>query len=153
MKQRNKNFAVFMIVLLLSISPVNAFADEINNPAPLSITSGLGFDEDAQDVTFDDSRMVYGEATPFSNISVTVCRMDSEGAMFEDYSDAMEVGSLGIFSMVLPLELGTNYIEITVTSQGYDEETYSYEVKRKPQAVKDELKSMIALPGLMPKYK
>ncbi|WP_304507096.1 hypothetical protein [Anaerotignum sp.] len=152
MKQRSKNFVVFMIAMMLSFSPVCAFADEINNPAPFSITSGLGFNEDDQDVTFDDSRMVYGETAPFAGISVTVCRMDSEGVMFEDYNDTLEVGSLGIFSTVLPLELGTNYIEITVNGEDYEEETYCYEVKRKPQAVKEELKSMIALPGLMPKY-
>lgn len=154
MKQRSKNFVVFIIAMMLSFSPVCAFANEINNPAPLSITSGLGLDEDEedQDVTFDDSRMVYGETAPFAEISVIVSRMDSEGVMLEDYNDALEVGSLGIFSTVLPLELGTNYIEITVTGEDYDEETYCYEVKRKPQEVKEELKSMIALPGLMPKY-
>jgi hypothetical protein len=147
------HFAIFIIVLMLSISPVSAFADEIKNPTPLSITSGLIIDEEVQESTFDDSRMVYGETVPFADITVTVCHMEWDGSMLEDYRDDFEVGSLGIFSMSLPLNMGTNYIEITVTDEEYDEATYSYELKRKPQAVKDELKNMIALPGLMPKHK
>jgi hypothetical protein len=138
---------------MLSISPVSAFADEIKNPTPLSITSGLIIDEEVQESTFDDSRMVYGETVPFADITVTVCHMEWDGSMLEDYRDDFEVGSLGIFSMSLPLNMGTNYIEITVTDEEHDEATYSYELKRKPQAVKDELKNMIALPGLMPKHK
>ncbi|KXL51818.1 hypothetical protein CLNEO_27900 [Anaerotignum neopropionicum] len=153
MKRRILSFTMFFIVLLFSISPVCAFADEINNPVPLSITSGLNENEEGQEATFDDSRMVYGETVPFADITVTICRRDGEGIMLEDYRNDFEVGSLGIFSMTLPLKLGTNYIEIMVSGDDYDEAVYIYELKRKPQAVKDELKSMIALPGLLPKFK
>ncbi len=153
MKHRSMRF-IFIVVLMLSISPISAFADDIKNPAPFSITSGLNIDEEeTQEATFDDSRMVYGEALPFADITVTVSRMNWDGSMLEEFRDDFEVGSLGIFSMSLPLNMGTNYIEITVTDEEYDVATYSYELKRKPQSVKDELKNMIALPGLMPKHK
>ncbi|WMI81469.1 hypothetical protein [Anaerotignum sp. MB30-C6] len=147
MEWRNKIFAMLLALLLFSFSPVYAFASEIENPAPISITSGLVFDEDGQDATFDSSRMVYGEAVPYSQISVTICGKDGDGDMQEEYSEDLEVGSLGIFSMSLPLELGTNYIELTVNCQNFDEAIYHFEVKRKPLKVKDELKSMVALPG------
>lgn len=152
MKQRNKIFAIVMFVLLFSFSPVCAFADEIKNPAPIAITSGLVFDEDGQEATFDSSRIVYGEAVPYTQIHVTICRKDAEGQLLEEYCEDMEVGSLGIFSMVLPLELGTNYIEFTVSCGNYDKVTYNFEIKRKPQTVKDELKSLIALPRLIQNY-
>ncbi|MDD3393900.1 MAG: hypothetical protein EOM28_00615 [Clostridia bacterium] len=153
MKQRNKGFAVFIIALLLSFSPVCAFAEEIDNPAPISITSGLSFDQECPEATFDDSRMIYGETLPFADISVTVCRKDADGVLFEDYNTELTVGSLGIFSMVLPLELGTNYIEIIVNGEDYDEASYNFEIKRMPQRVKEELKNMMALPGFMQRNK
>jgi len=147
MKQRNKIFAIFMAVFFFSFSPLYAFAEEIDNPAYISITSGLVFDEDGQEATFDSSRMVYGEAEPNTQISVVICRKDSEGDMIEEYNEDLEVGSLGIFSMGLPLELGINYIELTVNCENYDETIYNFEIKRMSQTVKEELKSMIALPG------
>lgn len=153
MKQRNKSFAVFIISLLLSFSPVCAFAEEIDNLAPISITSGLSFDQQCPEATFDESRMIYGETVPFANVSVTVCRKDADGVLIEDYNAGLTVGSLGIFSMALPLELGTNHIEIIVNGKGYDEASYNFEIKRMPQKVKDELKNMMALPGFTQRIK
>ncbi|WP_313526563.1 hypothetical protein [Anaerotignum sp.] len=153
MKLKNKLVTMLMFVLLFSFSPVSAFADEIDNPAPISISSGLVFDTDGQEATFDSSRMVYGEAVPCTQIAVTICRKDSEGKLLQEYNEDYEVGSLGIFSMVLPLELGTNYIEFVVNCENYDETTYNFEVIRKSQTVKEELKSLIALPKLIQSFR
>lgn len=148
MKQRNKFMAILIIMLIFSFSPVCAFAGETCNPAPISITSGLVFEEERQDATFEDSRIIYGETMPFADITIVISRKDGEGNLLEDYSESFEVGSLGIFSTSLPLKLGTNYINLTVSSEGYDDSTYSFEIKRMPQKVKEQLKNMIALPGL-----
>lgn len=153
MKLRKRILTIFMFILILSFTPVFAFADEIENPAPISITSGLVFDEDGQEATFDSSRMVYGEAVPCTQISVEIFHLDGEACMIEGYNEDLEVGSLGIFSMVLPLELGTNYIQLTVNCEGYDEAIYDFEIIRKPQTVKEELKSLVALPRLIQSYR
>ena len=147
MKQKSKFMAVLIIMLLVSFSPVCAFAQETGNPAPISITSGLVVEEERQDATFEDSRIIYGETTPFAEISISISQKDGEGNPIEDYSESFEVGSMGIFSTSLPLKLGTNYIELTVSSECYDDATYRFEIKRMPQKVKEQLKNMIALPG------
>lgn len=148
MKHRSKCIAVFVMMLLLSFSPVYTFAQEFCNPTPIAISSGLTFEEEKQDATFEDTRIVYGETIPFADISVIVSRRDAEGNTLQDYSDSFEVGSLGIFSIALPLKLGTNYIDVSVSSQCYDNATYSFEIKRMPLSVKEQLKNMIALPGV-----
>lgn len=153
MKQKSKLIAVFVMMLFLSFSPVCAFAQEICNPTPIAIYSGLIFEEEKQDATFEDSRIVYGETIPFADISVIVSRKDAEGNTLQDYSESFEVGSLGIFSISLPLKLGTNYIDLSVSSQCYDNATYSFEIKRMPLSVKEQLKTMIALPGIGQKNK
>lgn len=153
MKQKSKLIAVFVMMLFLSFSPVCAFAKEICNPTPIAISSGLIFEEEKQDATFEDSRIVYGETIPFADISVIVSRKDAEGNTLQDYSESFEVGSLGIFSISLPLKLGTNYIDLSVSSQCYDNATYSFEIKRMPLSVKEQLKTMIALPGIGQKNK
>ena len=53
------------------------------------------------------------------------------------------VGSMGLFSVTLPLEKGNNYI--CVLSGEQKQEAV---VKRVSQVVKSHLKNMIALPGL-----
>ncbi|HBF65032.1 MAG TPA: hypothetical protein DDW34_03860 [Clostridium sp.] len=153
MKQKSKLIAVCVMMLFLSFSPVCAFAQEICNPTPIAISSGLIFEEEKQDATFEDSRIVYGETIPFADISVIVSRKDAEGNTLQDYSESFEVGSLGIFSISLPLKLGTNYIDLSVSSQCYDNATYSFEIKRMPLSVKEQLKTMIALPGIGQKNK
>ena len=50
---------------------------------------------------------------------------------------------MGLFSVTLPLERGSNYIEMTAGG-----ETQQVVVKRVSQTVKTQLKRMIALPGL-----
>ena len=147
MKMKNKLFAVAFGIMLIALSPVLAFADITSKPAPLSITSGLIVEEEKQDATFEESRMVYGEALPFGDISVLVCRRDAEGNLLEDYTENFEVSSLGMFNVSLPLKLGTNYIAFQVSSESYNDATYNFEIKRMPQKVKDELKAMVALPG------
>ncbi len=151
MKLKNRLFAVVLSIFLVSFSPVFAFANETNPPAPLSITSGLVVEEEVQDATFEDSRVVYGESLPFGDISVLVFRRDTEGNLLEDYNENLEVSSLGMFSVALPLKLGTNYVEFTVSGESYEDATYNFEIKRMSQRVKNELQTMVALPGAVKK--
>lgn len=124
-----------LCAVLFCFSPVSAFAAEV------TISSGLVMD--AEEATFDDSRLVYGSAEPGTEISFTVSGMDHTGTLTEQYKENVRVGSMGLFSVTLPLEKGSNYICITS-----GEETQKAVVKRVSQLVKNQLQNMIALPGL-----
>ena len=69
--------------------------------------------------------------------------MNRFGQMMELHRNEVKVGSLGLFSVTLPLERGNNFINMTV-----DGKTEQVVVKRVPQTVKTQLQRMIALPGL-----
>lgn len=146
MKRQNKYIA-FFLVLFLSLSPVSAFADEIENPTHVCITSGLDLSAEGRETTFDRCRLVYGEAAPETTIDVSVSRTDGVGDRVEEYQESLVVGSLGIFSLNIPLEMGTNYITLTASAEGYDTISYEVQVKRYSQQVKRELQTMVALPG------
>lgn len=151
MIQRKRIFAICMALMLCVFSPMAVFADETKNAVPISITSGLVFDESIQDPTFQSSRVIYGEALPFSEVCVDIFRKDGSGNMLNTYNQELQVGSMGIFSMTLPLELGTNYIELTASCEGFDETTHSFQISRKSQKVKEQLKGMVALLGSIEK--
>jgi hypothetical protein len=135
MKAWKRKVCGVVCALLFCISPVSAFA------ADVTISSGLVLD--AEEATFDDSRLVYGEAAPGTEISFTVSEMDHAGVLTEQYRTDVTVGSMGLFSVTLPLERGNNYIGMTVGG-----ETQETTVKRVPRSVKNQLQRMIALPGL-----
>lgn len=132
------------MLLAMSVCPVSAFAAEPS----VQISSGLDLEADAAESTFDDSRIVYGEAAPDTEITFTVSRVNHWGEAVEIYEDTLTVGSMGLFSTTLPLEKGNNYITLTAVENG--EETMQEEVviKRVSKAVKQQLQRMIALPGL-----
>jgi hypothetical protein len=135
MKAWKRKVCGVVCALLFCISPVSAFA------ADVTISSGLALD--AEEATFDDSRLVYGEAAPGTEISFTVSEMDYAGVLTEQYRTDVTVGSMGLFSVTLPLEKGSNYICILSGEQKQEAV-----VKRVSQMVKSHLKNMIALPGL-----
>lgn len=148
MKRQNKCIAFFLGLLLMSFSPVNTFAVEITEPTPLYTTSGLDLDQEVRETTFERSRLVYGEALPDSVVSVSIGRLNGLGEVVEEYQESLTVGSLGMFSLNLPLELGTNYITLSATAQGYESVSYEVRIKRYSQQVKKELQTMMALPGI-----
>ncbi len=141
MKAYKKKLVGLILAAVFCFSPVSAFAAE----APVTITSGLDMESEEIECTFDESRILYGEAKPGAKITFTISKLDRFGKMVECYANTITVGSLGLFSTTLPLERGNNYIAITV--EGKDGTT-EVVVKRIPQAVKSQLQRMIALPGL-----
>lgn len=141
MKAYKKKLVGLILAAVFCFSPVSVFAAE----APVTITSGLDVESEEIECTFDESRILYGEAQPSAKITFTISKLDRFGKMAECYTHTITVGSLGLFSTTLPLERGNNYIAITV--EGKDGTT-KVVVKRIPQAVKSQLQRMIALPGL-----
>ncbi|MBR6543572.1 MAG: hypothetical protein IKT73_10270 [Anaerotignum sp.] len=137
MKTYRKKMIGMILAMLFCFSPVCVTAAEL----PVTISSGLN--TEAAEVTFDDERIVYGEAAPGTQVTFTISKQNRFGEMVELHKNTVTVGSMGLFSVTLPLERGSNYIEMTAGG-----ETQQVVVKRVSQTVKTQLKRMIALPGL-----
>ena len=131
-----------LLALSVCAAPVSAFAAE----SSVMISSGL--DLETVESTFDDSRIVYGEAAPGTKITFTVSRINRWGEAEAVYENTVRVGSMGLFSATLPLEKGSNQITLTAVENG--EETMQEEavIKRVSKTVKKQLQRIIALPGL-----
>ena len=142
MKTYRKKLVGILLAMMFCFSPVSAFAAETG----VNITSGLHLEADEVECTFDDARIVYGEAKPNTKITFTVSKMNRFGELVELHKEIITVGSMGLFSANLPLERGNNYITMKA-----DGETETAIVKRVPKTVKMQLQKMIALPGLQVK--
>lgn len=144
MKAWKQKSIAMVLAMSVCVAPVSAFAAE----SSVNISSGLELEADAAESTFDDSRIVYGEAAPDTEITFTVSKLNRQGEAVALYEDTLTVGSMGLFSTTLPLEKGNNYITLTAVENG--EETMQQEVviKRVSKDVKKQLQRMIALPGL-----
>lgn len=131
-----------LLALSVCVAPVSAFAAE----SSVIISSGLNLE--TVESTFDDSRIVYGEAAPGTKITFTVSRINRWGEAEAVYENTVRVGSMGLFSATVPLEKGSNQITLTAVENG--EETMQEEVviKRVSKTVKKQLQRIIALPGL-----
>lgn len=143
MKRMKKRLLGVLLAVLFAFSPVSAFAAE----ASVSITSGLTMEADTVEYTFEDSRIVYGEAAPNARITFSVSKKDAEGEWQESYRESLQVGSLGLFSATLPLETGYNQITLTARQKGCENTVQETIVKRLPKTVKKQLQSMLALPS------
>lgn len=139
MKAYRKKWIGMVMAMMFCFSPVSVLAAEL----PVTISSGLNMAAEEVECTFNDSRLVYGEAKPGTKITFTVSKMNRFGQMAELYNETVSVGSMGLFSVNLPLERGNNYIKMTAEGK-----TQEVVVKRVPQTVKTQLQRMIALPGL-----
>lgn len=133
-----------LLAMCICAAPVSAFASEPS----VTISSGLELDADTTESTFDDNRIVYGEAAPDTEITFTVSRMNSWGEETEIYQDTLTVGSMGLFSTTLPLEKGNNHITLTAVENGEETMQETVVIKRVSKTVKQQLQRMIALPGL-----
>lgn len=131
-------------ILALSVcaAPVSAFA------AGSSVSISSGLNPETAESTFDDSRIVYGEAAPRTEITFTVSRMDRWGETETVYENTLRVGSMGLFSATLPLEKGSNYITLTAVENGEETVQEEFVIKRVSKTVKKQLQRIIALPGL-----
>ena len=139
MKAYRKKLIGILLAMVFCFSPVSVMAAEL----PVTISSGLHMELEEVESTFDAERIVYGEAAPGTEVIFTVSKMNRFGQMMELHRNEVKVGSLGLFSVTLPLERGNNFINMTV-----DGKTEQVVVKRVPQTVKTQLQRMIALPGL-----
>jgi len=139
MKAYRKKWIGIVMAMVFCFSPVSAFAAE----GSVHISSGLELDAEETECTFEDNRLVYGEAVPGTEITFTVSKMNRFGGMAEVYTEDVLVGSMGLFSVTLPLEKGNNYI--SMTAEGKTQEVV---IKRVSQNVKTQLQRLIALPGL-----
>ena len=146
MKTYRKKWIGILMAMLLCFSPVSAFAAETQTQ--VTIASGLDMKKEEIECTFDDSRIIYGEAAPNTKITFTVSKMNRFGAMIELYANTVTVGSMGLFTATLPLERGNNHITMIAESTGLEKTIETVVVKRVPQTVKQQLQRMIALPGL-----
>ena len=141
MKAYRKKLVGLVLAAAFCFSPVSAFAAQ----SYVNITSGLRVESEEVECTFDESRILYGEAKPGAKVTFTISKLNRFGNMVEIYKDTITVGSMGLFSTTLPLERGNNYIAMTVAGESGKTEAV---VKRIPQTVKSQLQRMIALPGL-----
>ena len=139
MKTYRKKWIGRLIAMMFCFSPVSVTAAEL----PVTISSGLNMDAEEVECTFEEERIVYGEALPGTEVIFTVSKLNRFGEMIQLHQEKVTVGSMGLFSVTRPLERGNNYIGMT--AQGETKETI---VKHVPQTVKTQLKRMIALPGL-----
>ena len=139
MKAYRRKWIGILMAMMFCFSPVSVLAAEL----PVTISSGLNMDAEEVECTFEEERIVYGEAAPGTKVVFTVSKMNRFGNMVELHKDTVTVGSMGLFSVTLPLERGNNYIDVTA-----NDETQEVVVKRVPQTVKTQLQRMIALPGL-----
>lgn len=139
MKAYRKKLIGILMAMVFCFSPVSVLAAEL----PVTISSGLNMETEEMESTFDAERIVYGEAVPGTKVVFTVSKMNRFGNLVELHKQTVTVGSMGIFSVTLPLERGNNYINMTAKG-----ETQQIIVKRVPQTVKTQLQRMIALPGL-----
>ena len=137
MKAYRKKLIGMMMAMMFCFSPVSVMAAEL----PVTISSGLNME--TVESTFEEARIVYGEAAPGTEVIFTVSKVNRFGKMVELHKDVVRVNSLGLFSVTLPLERGNNYIEMKAAG-----ETQQATVKRVAQSVKTQLQRMIALPGL-----
>lgn len=129
------------LAAVFCFSPVVALAAE----SSVHITSGLNLESDETECTFEESRIIYGEAAPGTEITFTVSRLDRFGETVVTHTETLKVGSMGLFSATLPLGRGNNDIAMTVTGE---DSTTEVTIKQVPQAVKNRLQQMIALPGM-----
>ena len=139
MKAYRKKLVGILMAAMFCFSPVNVVAAEL----PVTISSGLDMNTEEVEYTFEDARIVYGEAAPGTEVVFTVSRMNRFGKLVEQHRQEVKVGSMGLFSVTLPLERGNNYIDMEAGGK-----TEQAIVKQVPKTVKTQLKRMIALPGL-----
>lgn len=101
----------------------------------IKITAGLTKE---QEVTFDKVRNISGEAKE-GTLLVFKVYQDKEQQDEESYSQS--VGASGLFSQLINLKEGKNYIEIRV-EQNENEKVFLFEINRKKEEIKKELEEV-----------
>lgn len=168
---------ILVVGLCLFMFPSFAYAADMEE-TPFAIISGLelhetnkrvGMDESAVEVvvaevvedvdaeavlpkpqaTFEKSRVVYGEALAGTNITLLVEQLDEEENWVLTYAEEKTANSFGLFSFILPLEVGRNQITLIAELPEYESVCYQLQMERISEDVKEQLKALVALPGLV----
>ncbi len=164
------------MALCCAMFPTFAYATDLEE-APLTITSGLELyeiqkrvgvnegelevivaevveDVEAEEVpskpqvTFEKNRVIYGEALSGTTITLLVEQLEDEEWILS-YAGEQTANSLGMFSFVMPLEVGKNQITLIAETEGYESVCYQLQMERISEDVKEQLKALVALPALM----
>lgn len=101
----------------------------------IKITAGL---TKKQEVTFDKVRNISGEAKEGTALLFMVYQ-DEEQEEIESYSQS--VGASGLFTQLIELKEGKNYIKIFV-EQNDQKQTFLFEIERKKEEIKKELENI-----------
>ncbi|MBQ5709447.1 MAG: hypothetical protein IIV62_05740, partial [Anaerotignum sp.] len=104
MKAYGKKMIGMLMAMMFCFSPVSVMAAEM----PVTISSGLNMAAEEVESTFEDARIVYGEAAPGTEVVFTVSKMNRFGVKVELHKATVSASSLGLFSVTLPLEKGNN---------------------------------------------
>lgn len=168
---------MLLLILCCAMFPTLVYAGDLEE-TPLTITSGLelhetqkrvGAELDALEVivaevvedmdeetialkpqmTFEKSRVIYGEALSGTNITLLVEQLDEDDEWTLVYAGEQTANSLGMFSFVMPLEVGKNQITLLAELEGYDAVCYQMQVERISEDVKEQLKALVALPAMI----
>lgn len=103
----------------------------------IRITAGL---KKEQEVTFDKVRNISGEAAEGTKLVFKVYKEEQEGQEeIESYSQS--VGASGLFSQLIELKEGKNYIEIIVKQEDKSK-IFIFEIDRKKEEIKKELEEV-----------
>ena len=132
---------VFMLCFSALLACPAAYAKEADTDS-FEITSGLDFSKDSVS-TFDDTKTISGTANKDTEIKIEVYSVNNDNmSLTNDY--ALTVGVSGIFSQIIDLSLGENFV--IVSSGSSDSDKAEITVNRKTQAVKKALENGVYLP-------
>jgi hypothetical protein len=114
---------------------ISSAEEDILDLGVIKITAGLTKE---QEVTFDKVRNIAGEAKE-GTVLVFKVYQDKEQEDKETYSQS--VGASGLFSQLINLKVGKNYIEIKVEQEN-NEQVFLFEISRKKEEIKKELEEV-----------
>lgn len=104
----------------------------------IKITAGL---TKKQEVTFDKVRNISGEAKEGTSLVFYVYQDEKEKEKEQKESYSQSVGASGLFSQLINLKEGKNYIEIVVKQQD-KKDTFIFQIDRKKEEIKKELEDV-----------
>lgn len=114
------------------------------------ITGGIDVLKTSE-TTFDATRLISGTAQKGASVVINIYKptfnekLEKELILLETY--ALTVGSTGIFSQVIDLSVGENYITVDASKETAHS-AFSTTIKRKESTIKSALEQCIALPGV-----
>lgn len=143
------------ILFLMCFFPMSAYAgplastgtqEETTVELEFSITDGIDFEKKTES-TFDESRTISGSAQEGTNVSISVYLKNASGALKEQSTYGIEVGTSGLFSQAVELSIGENVIKIKAEQEGFESISEEACIRRKSREIKTELENGVTIPG------